>query len=235
MTLDEVLNALFPRGHSIARTGGLLTGHAELAGTRVDVIGVADRLPFGIDEALTLAARVLDTIARGGDTPILVLVDSDSQRMSKRDELLGLNEGLSHLAKCLMHAELAGHRTIGVLYGHTAAGAFIATALATRTLLAVPGAEPEVMDLPSMSRVTKLPIDVLKEMARSTPVFAPGLDNLVKMGAVDAVLDPARALDAQVGEWLGKPAERVDGRAARGRPVAADVARRVEALARAAR
>ena len=140
MTLDEVLTSLFPEGHSIARTGGLLTGHAELAGTRVDVIGVADRLPFGIDEAVTLASHVLDTIERGGDTPILVLVDSDSQRMSKRDELLGLNECLSHLAKCLMHAELAGHRTIGLLYGHTAAGAFIATALATRTLLAVPGA-----------------------------------------------------------------------------------------------
>jgi len=76
---------------------------------------------------------------------------------------------------------------------------------------------------------------VLKEMARSTPVFAPGLDNLVKMGAVDAVLDPARALDAQVVEWLGKPTDRIDGRAARGRPVAADVAQRVEALARAAR
>lgn len=91
------------------------------------------------------------------------------------------------------------------------------------------------MDLPSMSRVTKLPIDVLKEMARSTAVFAPGLDNLVKMGAVDAVLDPARALDAQLAEWLGKPADRVDRRAARGRPVAADVAARVEALARAAR
>jgi malonate decarboxylase gamma subunit len=57
----------------------------------------------------------------------------------------------------------------------------------------------------------------------------------VKLGAVDAVLDPARALDAQVGEWLGKPADRVDPRASRGRPVAADVARRVEALARAAR
>jgi len=217
MTLDEVLNSLFPKGHSIVRHGGLLIGHAELAGARVDVIGVTDRLPFGIDEALTLASQVLDTVARGGDTPIVVLVDSDSQRMSKRDELLGLNEGLSHLAKCLMHADLAGHRTIGVLYGHTAAGAFIATALATRTLLAVPGAEPEVMDLPSMSRVTKLPIDVLKEMSRSTPVFAPGLDNLVKMGAVDAVLDPARALDAQVGEWLGKPADRIDRRASRGR------------------
>lgn len=199
------------------------------------MIGVAERLPFGIDEALALASQVLATIERGGDTPILVLVDSDSQRMSKRDELLGLNEGLSHLAKCLMHAELAGHRTIGLLYGHTAAGAFIATALATRTLLALPGAEPEVMDLPSMSRVTKLPIDVLEAMARSTPVFAPGLDNLVKMGAVDAVLDPACALDAQFGEWLARPVDRGDTRAARGRPVAADVARRVEALARAAR
>lgn len=55
------------------------------------------------------------------------------------------------------------------------------------------------------------------------------------MGAVDAVLDPARSLDAQVVEWLGKPADRVDRRASRGRPVVADVARRVEALARAAR
>ncbi|MDI9653353.1 biotin-independent malonate decarboxylase subunit gamma, partial [Burkholderia cenocepacia] len=36
MTLDEVLNSLFPAGHSIARKGGLLTGHAALAGTRVD-------------------------------------------------------------------------------------------------------------------------------------------------------------------------------------------------------
>jgi malonate decarboxylase gamma subunit len=55
------------------------------------------------------------------------------------------------------------------------------------------------------------------------------------MGAVDAVLDPDRPLDAQVAEWLGKPADRVDRRAARGRPVAADVARRVEELARATR
>ncbi|KVD69999.1 biotin-independent malonate decarboxylase subunit gamma [Burkholderia ubonensis] len=234
MTLDEVLMSLFPHGHAIVRDGGLLSGHAELAGTRVDVIGVADRLPFGIDEALRLASHVLATLERGGATPILVLVDSDSQRMSKRDELLGLNEGLSHLAKCLMHADLAGHRTIGLLYGHTAAGAFIATALATRVLLAMPGADPEVMDLPSMARVTKLPLDVLKEKARSTPVFAPGLDNLVKMGAVDAVLDPARGLDTQVAEWLDRPADRVDRRAARGRPVAADVAQRVHELARAA-
>ncbi len=82
---------------------------------------------------------MLATIRRGGETPILVLVDGDSQRMSKRDELLGLNECLAHLAKCLLHADALGHPTIGLLYGHAAAGAFIATALATRTLVALPG------------------------------------------------------------------------------------------------
>lgn len=233
-TLDAVLSSLFPHGHAIERDGSLLYGHADVDGTRVDVIGVADRLPFGVDEAARLASQVLATIERGDATPILVLVDSDSQRMSKRDELLGLNEYLSHLAKCLMQADIVGHRTIGMLYGHTAAGAFIATALATRTLLALPGAEPEVMDLPSMSRVTKLPLDVLKEKARTTAVFAPGLNNLVEMGAVDAVLDPVRPLDGQFAEWLAKPSDRVDRRAARGRPVAADVAQRVYELARAA-
>lgn len=86
-----------------------------------------------------------------------------------------------------------------------------------------------------MARVTKLPLDVLQEKARTTPVFAPGLDNLARMGAVDAVLDPARGLDAQVAEWLDKPADRIDRRAARGRPVAADVAQRVYEHALAAR
>lgn len=38
------------------------------------------------------------------------------------------------------------------------------------------------MDLPSMSRVTKLPIEVLEERAKTTPV-APGLDNLLHCGA----------------------------------------------------
>lgn len=239
MTLDEVLASLFPAGHDVVERDGLLFGHGPLAGGPVDVIGVARRAALGIDEAIRLSAQVLAAIGRGSRTPILVLVDSDSQRMSKRDELLGLNEFLAHLAKCLLHADALGHRTIGLLYGHTAAGAFIATALATRTLVALPGADPEVMDLPSMSRVTKLPLDVLTEKAKSTAVFAPGLDNLAKTGAVDAVLDPARPLDVQLSALLAQPSERADardrlGKTRQGRPAAADIAQRVYELARAA-
>jgi malonate decarboxylase gamma subunit len=239
MLLDEILASAFPDGHEVVREHGLLRGHGSLAGAEIALIGVEGRSPVGIDEAVLLSGEVMQVIQRGNRQRILVLIDSDSQRMSKRDELLGLNEFLAHLAKCLIYADSLGHPTIGLLYGHTAAGAFIATALATRTLVALPGAEPAVMDLPSMARVTKLPLELLQEKAKSTPVFAPGLENLTQTGGVASVLDPGRPLDQQLQTLLLAPAQpgRSDardrlGQQRQGRPMAADIAQRVYELAR---
>ena len=235
MTLDEILPSLFPDGHAIARADGLLTGTAELkGGGSATVIGVENRTALGVDGALHLSGHVLAAL-ESGDGPIIALIDSDSQRMSKRDELLGLNEFLAHLAKALILADLRGRPTVGLLYGHTAAGAFIATALATRVLVALPGAEPEVMDLPSMAKITKLSLDVLKEKARSTPVFAPGLDNLAQTGAVLDTWDPVRSLADQLAAVLerAETGDRRDalGQTRAGRPKAADIAERVRGLA----
>ncbi len=237
MTLDEILASLFPEQHGVTVENGLVTGTGSLVGgSEAEVIGVAERMPLGIDEALKLSGRVIAALERGHAGPILVLVDGDSQRMSKRDELLGLNEFLAHLAKCLIHADLSGRPTIGILYGHTAAGAFLATALATRVLVALPGADPEVMDLPSMAKVTKLSIDVLKEKAKSTPVFAPGLDNLARTGAVATVWDETTSLATQLQDLLDRHdgADRRDrlGQDRQGRPKAAEIAERVYDLAR---
>ena len=237
MTLAEILASLFPEGHAVAAAEGLITGRGPLDGRDVAVIGLDGDTPLGVEDALTLSAAVLATIRAGGGTPILVLVDSDSQRMSRRDELLGLNECLAHLAKALLLADAEGHPTIGLIYGHAAAGAFIATALATRVLVALPGANPSVMDLPSVARVTKLPLATLEAMAKSTPVFAPGLDNMVQAGAVQAVLDPDAPLGPQIGALIGNPpaADTRDalGKARGGRPAAYDIAARVVRAARA--
>ncbi len=240
MGLDDILASLFPVGHAVAvGDDGLILGSGFFAaGRRAEVVGVAGRTALGVEGALALAGRVLEILRRPPDGPILVLVDSDSQRMSKRDELLGLNEFLAHLAKALILADLKGVPTVGLLYGHTAAGAFIATALATRVLAALPGAEPEVMDLPSMARITKLPLEVLQEKARGTPVFAPGLDNLARTGAVHRTWNPSESLSAQLQALLtqlGPDGDQRDilGRERNGRPKAAEIARRVEALARA--
>ncbi|AWN35927.1 biotin-independent malonate decarboxylase subunit gamma [Methylobacterium radiodurans] len=236
MTLAEILASLFPQGHRVRVAEGLATGSGPLDGAEATVIGIDGNTPLGIEGALALSRAVLDAVRAGRKGPILVLVDSDSQRMSRRDELLGLNECLAHLAKALLLADRSGHPTVGLLYGHTAAGAFIATALATRVLAALPGANPSVMDLPSVARVTKLPLATLQEMAKSTPVFAPGLDNMVATGAVHAVLDPTRPLDAQVRDLIADlPAEDARDRLGSergGRPVAQAVAAQVAAEAR---
>ncbi|MGY3604760.1 MULTISPECIES: biotin-independent malonate decarboxylase subunit gamma [unclassified Bradyrhizobium] len=236
MTLDRILASMFPDGHDVKNDGGVLLGSGTLrSGDRALVIGVADRTALGVDEAIRLSGAVLGAIKRGSG-PILVIVDSDSQRMSKRDELLGLNEFLAHLAKSLIHADIQGRPTIGLLYGHSAAGAFLATALATRVLVGLPGADPAVMDLPSMSKVTKLPIEVLEEKAKSTPVFAPGLQNLLQLGAVHVIWDDEVSLADQLEKLLrnmGDARDRRDalGKERGGRMKAAEIAERVRELA----
>ncbi len=238
MTLDEILASLFVDSGEIALDGTLLAGTGRLhGGETLHVLGVTNGAPLGVDEAIVLAARVLDIANEPGAAPVLFLVDSSSQRMSRRDELLGLSEYLAHLAKSLLLAERAGHRTIGLLYGGSAAGAFIATALACGTLVALPGAHPEVMDLPSMARVTKLALDVLKQKAETTPVFAPGLENLMKTGGIAERWDPDLPLAAQMIALLNRKAEgdmrAVLGKARGGRPKAADIAMLVERDAQA--
>jgi len=205
MTLDDILSSLFGSYPKIHRDGPILTGQASLPdGQRIRVLGFTGGVELGVDHAIVLAAQVID-IAGGADkVPILFLVDSSSQRMSRRDELMGLSEFLSHLAKALQLAQGAGHRTVGLLYGGSAAGAFIATALSCETLVALPGAQPAVMDLPSMSRVTKLPLELLEQKAKATPVFAPGLENLARTGAIAETWDPAKPLSEQLMAVLAK-------------------------------
>ncbi len=236
MTLAEILAALFPEGHAVAVEDGLVTGRGPFDGAEAVVVGIDGDTPLGVEGALTLSRAVLDAVRAGGGAPILVLVDSDSQRMSRRDELLGLNECLAHLAKALLLADRSGHPTFGLIYGHSAAGAFIATALATRVLAALPGANPSVMDLPSVARVTKLPLETLEDMAKSTPVFAPGLDNMVATGAVHAVLDPGQPLAPQIRTLLADlPRDDIRDRLGAergGRPVAEAVAAQVAREAR---
>jgi malonate decarboxylase gamma subunit len=200
MTVDDLLAGLFPAGHTIQRgPNGTVRGTGRLHEIgNVALIGIIDGTPLGIEGALTLAAHVLTLVEQENRLPIVVLVDTSSQNMSRRDELLGLNEYLGHLYKCLAFAGTRGHRTVAVLYGGAAAGAFITTALSTLALAALPCAEPFVMDLPSISRVTKLPLDELKEMAKSTPIFAPGIDPLFATGAVTEKWDAANSLSNQL-------------------------------------
>ena len=233
MTLDELLTAFFPAGHD-AKVGaeGILHGTARYgSGKMAAVVGVVNRTPLGVDGALALAGHVLDVIRGAPGRPIAVLIDAQSQRMRRRDEMLGLNEYLAHLAKCFVLASQRGHRTVSVLFGRAAAGAFIATGLVQDVLVAVPGGDPVVMDLPSIARVTKLPQDRLETLSRDTPVFAPGLEHARPIGAVTEVWNDghwALHLETALDGPPGAPDRRDElGAERKGRLKAAAIARRV--------
>jgi malonate decarboxylase gamma subunit len=234
MTLDEVLALLFPSGHTVERgPSGTLHGTAKVEGqSEAAVVGIVGGTPLGVDGAILLASHVLAVVEAGGRAPIVVLVDTASQNMARRDELLGLNEYLAHLAKSLALAAVHGHRTVSVLFGHAAAGAFIATALSSQSLVALPGAEPSVMDLPSISRVTKLPLEDLKDLAKSTPIFAPGVEPLFATGAVAETWAADEPFAPRLATLLRQPVATSDlrdriGLERKGRLLAQQIAERV--------
>ena len=183
MTLAELLDALFPKGHDTrVEAEGILRGTATAGDDQTAaVVGVVNGTPLGVDGAIALAGHVLEVVRQSPGRPMVVLIDGQSQRLRRRDETLGLNEYLAHLTKCFTLAARQGHRTVGVLFGRIAAGAFISTGLVQDLLVAVPGGDPVVMDLPSIARVTKLRLEIL---SKDTPVFAPGLPYAPSIGAI---------------------------------------------------
>ncbi|MFG3447318.1 MULTISPECIES: biotin-independent malonate decarboxylase subunit gamma [unclassified Stenotrophomonas] len=229
--LPSLLDALFPRGHSITVADSVLTGTATTDDGEVTVIGTTDKIEVGVDHALVLAETVLASTASNPQRPIVMLVDTAGQRLARRDELLGINGYFAHLAQTLDLARRRGAHLVTLVYGESVSGGFLSFGLMADHIHALPDAQVRVMDLRAMARVTKQPLEKLQSLSQSSPVFAPGVENYVAMGAVQSVWhgDLAHAvLDA-----LRAPAEG-DRRAQRGaerggRTLAARVAAQVAA------
>ncbi len=233
MTLDELLPKLFPEGNDVERgPEGTISGTGTVGSQTVAVLGIVDQTPPGVDGAILLSGQVLRLVEGGKKLPIVMLVDTASQKMARRDEMLGLNEYLSHLYKSLYLARKEGILTVSILYGAAAAGAFIATCLSSQILVTVVGAYPSVMDLKSMASVTTIPIETLQNMAKTTPIFAPGAEHLVVTGAIYEVWDSSQPyadrLKTVLGIAPGEPDCRDQlGLERKGRLMAAPVAARV--------
>jgi len=231
MKLDQLLPALFPAGHAIARNDDVLTGTATTGVGEVTVIGTANKLEVGVDHALALSACVLASTGAHPQRPIVMLVDTAGQRLARRDELLGINGCFAHLARSLELARRRGAPLISLVYGESVSGGFLSFGLMADRIFALPEAQVRVMDLRAMARVTKQPLEKLQALSTSSPVFAPGVDNYVQMGAVEAVWegDLAVALEAALASPPTRDLRRERGLQRGGRLLAYDVARAVAA------
>lgn len=187
MDWKKLASTLFPEGHTIAEQNEFLSGEAQVDGQTVAVIGTTGHTPIGIEIALAQAQAILRTVRDFPGRPILMLIDTQGQRLRHRDEMLGINSYMAHLGKCVDLARRKGHKIIGLVYDQALSGGFITSGLMADACHALPDATIRVMGLPAMARITKVPEEQLTELAQSNPVFAPGPENYLRMGGLESI------------------------------------------------
>ncbi|MGB7646148.1 MAG: biotin-independent malonate decarboxylase subunit gamma, partial [Pseudomonas fluorescens] len=227
--LTPLLTALFDVDHHVVVAGDLIQGTAKVKVLPLTVVGSTHHAAIGVELALAQARAVLACVREHPGQHIVLLIDTQGQRLRHRDELLGINRYMAHMGCCIELARQRGHRVVGLVYDQALSGGFITSGLMADACYALPKAEIRVMRLPAMARVTKIDEARLTELSKSNPVFAPGVDNFVAMGGIQALW--TGNLQACLADALALspgPDQRAAFGAARGgRSLAAAVAQRV--------
>jgi malonate decarboxylase gamma subunit len=187
MDWHTLAEQLFPAGHAITEREQFLSGSATAAGQEIAVVGTTGHAPIGVEIALAQARFILDTVCHHPGRTIMILVDTQGQRLRHRDEMLGINSYMAHLGKCVELARRSGHRVLALVYDQALSGGFITSGLMADACYALPDATIRVMGLAAMARITKVPEERLTELALDNPVFAPGPENYARMGGVEAI------------------------------------------------
>jgi malonate decarboxylase gamma subunit len=224
-----VATRLFGDDHAIVAHGDFLAGTATFDGATVAVVGTTNHAAVGVELALRQARAILAIVAESPGRTLLLLVDTQGQKLRRRDELLGIHRAMAHLGGCIDLARRQGHAVVGLVYDQALSGGFITSGLMADACHALPEAEIRVMRVPAMARVTKLPEELLEELSLTNPVFAPGVANYVAMGGVRSLWDGdlAAGLRAALADRDTTDRRAQEGAQRGGRRVAADVVRRV--------
>jgi len=234
MNLNDILNSLFPGGHAVKVTNHVITGEAKTAQGTVAVLGTTDAAAIDHSMALALSGFILDTAEKHPARPLVFLVDTSGQALSRSQELLCLNGSLAHLASCVDLARRQGHRSISLVTANAVSGGFLSFGLMTDRAYALADAQVRVMDLRAMSRVTKIAHERLVELASHSPIFAPGAESYVRMGAIEAIWPTPsaalleQALNAEMGNTPASDQRMHKAVERGGRNLAADVASTVQ-------
>jgi malonate decarboxylase gamma subunit len=220
---------IFPAGHDVRIEGERVVGTGRTAAGDVAVVGTAVRAAIGVDLAYALAGDVLDVVTKHPGRPILMLVDTEGQRLARRDELLGNAGYLAHLAKCFEVARRRGHALIALVYGEAVSGGFLALGMIADATYALPEAQIRVMALPAMSRITGIAVERLEELCRTSPIFGPGAAHYERLGAIEGLWtgDLSQHLARALAAAAASDRRRLLGAERGGRTAARDVVERV--------
>ncbi|WP_110973811.1 biotin-independent malonate decarboxylase subunit gamma [Acinetobacter sp. WCHAc060042] len=187
MNTELLLQQLFPRQLDYQIEGYVIKGNAQTDAGPVRILGTVNAAPINQDIAIQLSSEILKLVQQGNKTPVVFIVDTQGQDLSRADELLCLNRTFAHLASCVDLLRRSGHANLTIIFGQAVSGGFLSYGLMANEVYALSDSQVKVMDLNAMARVTKIPVEKLKELSQSSAIFAPGAENFYKMGAINAI------------------------------------------------
>lgn len=231
ISLKEVLDAAFSEHYHIDEKAQVVFGQGKIGAQPFHILGVKESTSFGAEQALIMAEKAITIIDSKSTDPVLLLVDVTGQKLSMYDEWIGMHQYFSHLLLCLECLRKQGNRLISLIYNQAIGGAFITYGLTADTVLALPQAKVAVMWLDAMAKVTKLDLTLLEQLSRTSPVFAPGVQNFYDLGGITELVDLAKLTDILLDE--SKKNDAIDIRSALaytrgGRKMTAPVIQKIE-------
>lgn len=233
VALKQVLEACFERTEtSIAQN--VVSGIGIIKDKTFNLVGTIEDTSFGVDDAIEMAESILKIVRSNNKDPIVLLVDVTGQKLSIRDEFLGMYAYFAHLLKCLHLARQNSNKIISLIYNQAIGGSFIAFGMMADRIYALEHTQLAVMWLEGMAKVTKIDIEVLRSISKTSPVFAPGVENFKKLGGLHQVLR-LDEVSKQLLATLQEPDLAYDNRAQLGkqyggRTVAYDLIKAIEDL-----
>ena len=212
MECKNLLNKLFGKNYSIVEEKNeSFYGVGELKDKEIHILGTPNNTYIGTDIALYLSDKILKIIKNNKREPILILVDTLGQKLSHHDELLGINLYLSHLSKCIELARLKGHKVISIGRNESVSGGSLCTNLLADSCFALDCASYGVMNLPSMSRITQIPLRKLEQLSTTSPLFDTNVNNYYVMGAIETIWNIDEDLSSFLWEAINNE-ENIDNR-----------------------
>lgn len=187
MNTELLLKQLFPKQLDYQINGYVIKGNAETEAGPVRILGTVNAAPINQEIAIELAGEILQLIQQQNKTPVVFIIDTQGQDLSRADELLCLNRTFAHLASCVDLLRRSGHANLAIIFGQAVSGGFLSYGLMANEVYALSDSQVKVMDLNAMARVTKIPVEKLKDLSQSSAIFAPGVENFYKMGAINAI------------------------------------------------
>ncbi len=152
--LPMVLREIIPEGVKVHKMDGVLFGRSGKTSPNA-FFGFIDGTPVGALAAWTLAGECLALSDERPGEAVTVFLDSPGQAPTFRDERVMLSEYVAHLALVLSSLRQHGHRVTLQVLGDAAGGIYVALAAPAARVVALPGANVQVLPPAAMARVLR--------------------------------------------------------------------------------